>query len=609
MSFNLKHVPCPQGEACQAFKCLFSHPGEDVQDLAAASAQGQRKRPRRGDDASSPDHDEPSKRAKIDRAAPNKADAKTDDNGPCHDLPNPNEPSREAETTAEPAASTAARGTRPPTNFSTRLTSKDGQARKRAGVESLNPRLLNGSPASHETRLKLIKMLHKEYTRLNAELQKDASAEDRKFAMSDQELVAKVLDREEKTATERAAVYANVMKNTVMHYKRMPVAQWKTERADELRPADAGLGRRDDPARISTGLSPVQELAMLKHLLTPICDLAKHGYVPEVPSEEGIRAVREALVAAGGWEKCDRCQQRFQVFPGRREEDGALTSGGACKFHWGKKYIPEKAPGSQSRPPKRFRCCGEEEGESLGCATHDHHVYKADDVKRLATVLNFVETPENATAPADRAICFDCEMGYTVNGMELVRLTATSWPAGEALLDVLVQPKGEILDLNSRFSGVWPDDLALAELWTGEGIPPPSGGANKKLSKVSSPVAARDLLFSLISPTTPLIGHGLENDLNACRIVHPTLVDTALLYPHRGGLPYRRALKALVEEHLGRKIQEDAGPKTVGHDSAEDARAAGDLVLVAVKREWKLMMGNGWTIDDYGLCPPAARSH
>ncbi len=32
---------------------------------------------------------------------------------------------------------------------------------------------------------------------------------------------------------------------------------------------------------------------------------------------------------------------------------------------------------------------------------------------------------------------------------------------------------------------------------------------------VSSPVVARDLLFSLISPDTPLIGHGLENDLNA----------------------------------------------------------------------------------------------
>ncbi|EQL02418.1 Ribonuclease H-like protein [Ophiocordyceps sinensis CO18] len=144
-------------------------------------------------------------------------------------------------------------------------------------------------------------------------------------------------------------------------------------------------------------------------------------------------------------------------------------------------------------------------------------------------------------------------------------------------LDVLVQPKGEVLDLNSRYSGVWPDDLALAELWTGQEIPPltdDGDGAQKKLKKVQSPAAARDLLFSLISPDTPLIGHGLENDLNACRIVHPTLIDTVLLYPHRAGLPYRRGLKGLVEEQLGYKIQQDTGPETLGHDSAEDARAA-----------------------------------
>ncbi len=53
-------------------------------------------------------------------------------------------------------------------------------------------------------------------------------------------------------------------------------------------------------------------------------------------------------------------------------------------------------------------------------------------------------------------------MCYTVRGMELVRLTATSWPDGKELLDVLVHPVGEILDLNSRYSGVSPEDIVNA---------------------------------------------------------------------------------------------------------------------------------------------------
>jgi hypothetical protein len=211
-------------------------------------------------------------------------------------------------------------------------------------------------------------------------------------------------------------------------------------------------------------------------------------------------------------------------------------------------------------------------------------------------------------------------MGYTVRGMELIRLTATSWPDGKELLDVLVRPVGEILDLNSRFSGVWPEDIVNAEPWSaekkaqdqaqkqeGEEVSEGQEVGSKKRKKmqiVSSPIVARGLLFSLISPDTPVIGHGLENDLNAVRIIHPTLIDSILLYPHRRGLPMRYGLKMLMETQLNKAIQVEVEGKAMGHDSAEDARAAGELVRLKVQEKWSTMRGQGWSLVDGQFVPP-----
>jgi hypothetical protein len=197
-------------------------------------------------------------------------------------------------------------------------------------------------------------------------------------------------------------------------------------------------------------------------------------------------------------------------------------------------------------------------------------------------------------------------MGWTsLGGLELIRVTATTWPEGKELLDVLVRPFGEILDLNSRYSGVWPEHITDAIPWSDRQsgtVYPPKEGNNQRLYIVSSPAVARTLLFKLISPQTPLIGHGLENDLNALRILHPTVVDTALLFPHRAGLPYRNSLKRLMSQHLNRSIQ--MGGDTAGHDSKEDARAAGDLVKWKIGLEWKKMKNKGWSFVDGKLVSP-----
>ncbi|KAH7325842.1 hypothetical protein B0I35DRAFT_405182 [Stachybotrys elegans] len=623
MSLNLKHIPCPAGKTCTAFQCIFGHPDTDAPAAHATITE-----------TANPSSSEPASRKRVKLEDGSKLDISAHASEPpkkssisTHQLdtatrpispPPPRKlPAASAATTASASASKSAKAPtiRPP------AASKPSPAATPKKAETLNPRLLKSSPASHEIRLRLVRMLNEQFTRLNSELKKDANDDEKKLVLNDQELIVRTLDQEQNLAVTKAAVYANVMKNLVMQYKRMSVAQWKTERLKEVqisqkKPGDSAA--LDIPKKIETGLTPAQEVQLLQRLLTPVDKLGAHGYVSAVPSDEAIDKARKGVEMAKGFEKCDRCQQRFQVFPGRREEDGALASGGSCNFHWGKSYFTAKAPGDRTKQPKRYLCCGEEVGDSPGCFTRDHHVYKTSDPKRLASVLNYAETPQNPLAPKDRAVCFDCEMGYTVHGMELIRLTATAWPTGEELLDVLVRPVGEILDLNSRYSGVWPEDLAQAESWTAEAptkAPDDAGSEDgevkatkKKLKIVSSPEVARDLLFSLISPATPLIGHGLENDLNAVRIVHPALIDTVLLYPHKAGLPYRYSLKMLMSNHLNRKIQQETGPKMLGHDSAEDARAAGDLVRLRVMDEWKRMRLDGWKVEDGNIVPPTGTS-
>ena len=495
-------------------------------------------------------------------------------------------------------------------------------ARTPLKAEALNPRVLKTpTPATHDMRYRLLKTLHEQFIRLNSELAKDASDAEEKLVLSDQALITKALNLEEDAAA-RPLIYSNVLKNKILVYRRMTVSMWKDERAQEegqrlakAKALEAAFLSKtpvskptEPPESIETGLSPSEELSLLHRLYTPILGLSKHGYVISIPTEEEINKAKAGVEAAKGWEVCDRCKSRFQVFPGRREEDGELASGGICNYHFGKPFWQDRQPGDpKAKREKKYRCCGQSMGDSPGCTQAENHVFKISEVKRLAAVLNFAITPENTEKESASPVCIDGEMGYTVYGLELVRLTATSWPNGEELFDVLVRPIGEILDLNSRYSGVWPQHMA-------EAVPHDSNiklsnatGEERKLCIVSSPAAARTLLFSCLSPQTPLIGHGLENDLNAARIIHPTIIDTALLFPHKAGLPYRNGLKNLMHTLLNRHIQVIVDGKMDGHDSKEDANAAGLLVRYKLAEEWRRMQREGWRLVDGEFRPPLVK--
>lgn len=231
----------------------------------------------------------------------------------------------------------------------------------------------------------------------------------------------------------------------------------------------------------------------------------------------------------------------------------------------------------------------------------DSHVFKVSEAKRLALIMPFKQTPTIGPRIAKSAVCFDCEMCYTTLGLELVRLTATSWPDGKELLDVLVRPIGEVLDLNSRFSGVWAEQYTCAIPYDADCDNISDSLPEGQLRIVSSPSVARELLFAHLTTTTPLMGHAIENDLNSVRIIHPTIVDTILLFPHPRGLPMRYGLKSLVKIHLEKDIQMGGAQ---GHDSKEDARSAGDLVRFEVAERWKKMRLEGWTVEDGVFHPP-----
>jgi len=142
-------------------------------------------------------------------------------------------------------------------------------------------------------------------------------------------------------------------------------------------------------------------------------------------------------------------------------------------------------------------------------------------------------------------------MCYTREGLEATQITIVNMNC-ETVYETYVKPDSEIIDYNSKYSGIFPSTLE---------------GVNKTLTDVQ-----KDLL-SFINTSTILVGHGLNNDLRALRISHPTCIDTSLLYEHPKYPWYRHDLKYLAYKHLCRTIQAGA------YFPDEDARTIMDLTM------------------------------
>ena len=596
---HFSEIICPLGHQCELPNCIFSHDGNTGQQVS-----GQLQVDTSAERAMATSR--PRKRLRLSQA---RGESRITDVHPVKAPAPPTPPeeisdqdvdtnSRLIEHKVTPDRQAKSRPISPPPlkrDPKTLIQSNSDHATKstvKKGQESLNPRMMANSPAAHSTRSVYLKKLYEILTRLNnlSDNCDDAVA----TKLSEEQLISLALDEEEKIALTNPTVYANVIKHRMVALSKMDFQQWRSLRLEIDLETDASRPNPQGPPHservIDTGLSVAEEIQILPHLLIDEHTLKRYGFIISPPTDREISDATEGVDAAMGWEQCERCRTRFQVFPERRE-DGSLTSGGSCKHHYGRIQFSEV---NLSRE-KTYTCCNQPVGSSVGCVTSECHVFRIKDSKRLASIMQFEETPENSNA--EPAVCLDCEMAYTVNGMEMIRLTAVSWPEGNDLLDVLVRPLGTVLDFNTRFSGVQAEDFIHA-------IPYGSSSTSlseiKHLPVVDSPMEARQLLFELVSPTTPLIGHSLENDLNVTRVIHTSVVDSMILYPHKAGLPMRSALKKLTKDILSREIQ----TATSGHDSKEDAKAAGDLVRMSVATNWRRMRADGWTFREEVLRPP-----
>lgn len=157
-------------------------------------------------------------------------------------------------------------------------------------------------------------------------------------------------------------------------------------------------------------------------------------------------------------------------------------------------------------------------------------------------------------------LAMDCEMcitspaGTTPQIFSLTRVSLVDWE-GKTILDEFVKPADPITDYLTPYSGITQGML--------EGVTTTLQDMQQKL-------------ISILTPDTILIGHSLNSDMNALKLTHPNIIDTALLFPHPRGPPLKSSLKWLSQKYLSREIQKGHG--STGHDSIEDARACLDLV-------------------------------
>lgn len=290
-----------------------------------------------------------------------------------------------------------------------------------------------------------------------------------------------------------------------------------------------------------------------KYILTEQ-QLEENGYPSPDPDEKGkavVKAVdtRKKLSPSSVERYCDRCSVLYTV-----DKWGFPLSIGPCVHHWGRPFKKRGYSGWETR----YSCCNGDL-ESEGCSQATTHVSQNYDPNNLR---GYVRTLPKDVKDSDCGVyALDCEMCYTTGGSELTRITVIDTD-GKPVYEQLVKPENPIIDYNTRFSGITESDMEDVK------------------------TSIRDVQASLLakfSDKTILIGHSLESDFHALKLIHDTVVDTSVVFPHKMGPPYKRALKNLASEYLKKIIQNDVS----GHDSAEDAVTCMHLMQWRIKEDLK----------------------
>lgn len=243
---------------------------------------------------------------------------------------------------------------------------------------------------------------------------------------------------------------------------------------------------------------------------------------------------------------CARCGDSFQM------QDGIYIGYNKCHYHYGKVH--------KHQGQLRHLCCNQPP-DSKPCTESTYHVWNGLQMGFNGPFSTYKKTKQRKTLPKDGNFGIygvDCEMVYTDHGLEAVKVTVVG-ADGRVVYEAMIKPEHEILDYNTYYSGITEKDLIQG----------------KSLGQVQND------LMGFINANTILVGHGLENDLRALKLVHKSCIDTSALFPHHNGLPFKRSLKTLVRSYLNKNIQKDNQP----HNSYDDAASCMDLILWKVRND------------------------
>jgi RNA exonuclease 1 len=269
---------------------------------------------------------------------------------------------------------------------------------------------------------------------------------------------------------------------------------------------------------------------------------------------------------------CMRCGRGFFV-----TSDGEYLTKEHCVYHWGK--LNRSYDGAYVK--SEYSCCNGDYWTS-GCSSNSVHVWSGVSIGFNGPLDGYVHTqPAHLADHANPGVyALDCEMCFTGRGLELTKVTVIG-SDGRMVYETFVRPEADIVDFNTRFSGITAKDLIHHSSHSNTSHSSnTANGAIKTLKQVQ-----KDLL-EFIHADTILIGHSIDNDLRVLKIIHKTVVDTSISFPHYFGLPYRRSLKSLTKSCLKRDIQ----CSEAGHSSFEDSRASLELILWRIRKDFRQIL-------------------